>query len=271
MEEHSSEVNSGSSSQKFSSDNGKSGSERSYSNSEAPESQKSSLDEQKFESHKSSSNSEKAESQKYDSSIDESLSQDPYQLSEHSKNQKPASDVLSSKNDSESNETNVDIFKNNMNAERKKFYHVENLSLKEPIKNCVFTEIKGSCNHTHDPERRIQSEDTARTYTPEMPPIEECDFIDELGIEAYNKIKEVRDQIQKEYPLKLSVHEDDLKDLKCYRGHKYEGKPFTDYVYYGCIDTQEYENTGVTIFHGPGCFLLSTGLLREGIFQGGQL
>ena len=104
-----------------------------------------------------------------------------------------------------------------------------------------------------------------------MPPIEECDFIEELGIEAYNKIKEVRDQIQKEYPLKLSVHEDDLKDLKCYRGHKYEGKPFTDYVYYGCIDTQEYENTGVTIFHGPGCFLLSTGLLREGIFQGGQL
>ena len=168
-------------------------------------------------------------------------------------------------------ETKENESKKTLNNEEKKFYHVENLSLKEPIKNYVFTETKKSINHTFDPEVRVHGDETEIKYSPQMPDFERIHFLDELGKEAYDRIKEVRDSIESEYPLQLEVHIEDIEHLCFYHGNIYEGKPFANYVYYGCIDLQEYEKTKVIIFHGPGSLLMSNGLLREGIFQGGQL
>ena len=61
-------------------------------------------------------------------------------------------------------ETKENESKKTLNNEEKKFYHVENLSLKEPIKNYVFTEAKKSINHTFDPEVRVHGDETEIKY-----------------------------------------------------------------------------------------------------------
>ena len=206
MDKNDSELYSDASSQKSSA----------YKYDDKSESKESSSNYEQSESQKSSSNNEPDHVQKTPSSFDESMTD-----KSDSSNQEfiPYSG---------SGETGQNVSK-----KIDKFIVKDHVSFEKSVKNYVVAGAQKTNNYTFDPEVRVYGDDPKVLYTPQMPSLEEFDFIEELGVEAYNKIKEVRDLIEQEYPLRLEVHPEDLQSLGYYKGHKYEGKPFTDYVYYG--------------------------------------
>ena len=156
-------------------------------------------------------------------------------------------------------------------TEEFKFCKWENGSLRQHI-DYVFTDREKSNNNTYDPEVRVVGDEMQCKYTPEIASFEEIKkHLDRIDEDIYNQTKCIRDELESKYKLELDVHKDDLKNLDYYTGGHYEGTPYEYYVYYGWIDKQEYEQSRLIIFHGPGCLFLSTGELREGIFQAGQL